>query len=96
MLGALPWPERIIKAYWVILLLTLIPTTIVCFVECRPFQLYWQVVPDPGKCSEGGIQMKTLVAMNVLTDVLLIILPIPWLLRVKRPLMKYVPTGRSR
>jgi hypothetical protein len=22
---------------------------VVTFVECHPFRLYWQVVPDPGK-----------------------------------------------
>ena len=48
LLAGLPWPERIMKVYWVILFVTMIPVQVSCFTECHPLHLYWQVVPDPG------------------------------------------------
>jgi hypothetical protein len=38
------------KAYWFVIPATLIPVQATCFSECHPVSLYWQVVPDPGKC----------------------------------------------
>lgn len=38
----------ILKIYWSTMALTFIASFVVCLVECKPFQLYWQVVPDPG------------------------------------------------
>jgi energy-converting hydrogenase Eha subunit F len=38
----------VVRLYWVILAVTFIISFIVTFVECHPFRLYWQVVPDPG------------------------------------------------
>jgi hypothetical protein len=84
MLMGLPIAERIIKWYWVILIATLVPVQVSCVVECTPFHLYWQVVPDPGKCSTAVVQLYVLVALNVFTDLMLIILPMPWLFRIKR------------
>lgn len=48
MLAGLPWAERVIKIVWVILGVSYIVAQISCFTDCRPFYLYWQVVPDPG------------------------------------------------
>jgi hypothetical protein len=39
----------IVRIYWAVLGVTFIVSFIVTFVECHPFQLYWQVVPNPGK-----------------------------------------------
>jgi hypothetical protein len=48
MLQGLPFPNHIINYYWGFLGATYIVAQIVTFVECHPFNLYWQVVPDPG------------------------------------------------
>ncbi|KAK2067721.1 hypothetical protein P8C59_001434 [Phyllachora maydis] len=46
--------------------------------ECQPFSHYWQVLPDPGgQCRQGYVQLITMAACNVLTDLLLIIFPVP-------------------
>ncbi|KAH7328315.1 hypothetical protein B0I35DRAFT_403706 [Stachybotrys elegans] len=48
------------------------------FVECQPFDHYWQVLPDPGgRCRQGYAQMLTMAACNVLTDIMLAVFPIP-------------------
>jgi hypothetical protein len=48
MLHGLPWPNHIMNYYWVFLGVTYVVAQTVTFVECHPFYLYWQVVPDPG------------------------------------------------
>jgi hypothetical protein len=40
--------HTVVRLYWVILATTFIISLIFTFVECHPFRLYWQVVPDPG------------------------------------------------
>ncbi|KAM0525442.1 hypothetical protein ACHAPE_000147 [Trichoderma viride] len=58
---------------------------ILTFVECKPFHLYWQVVPDPGPCAEAQIQLIALGVLNIVTDFMLIILPLPTIFKLKVP-----------
>lgn len=64
------------------LLATFIAVVISDLVECRPFNHYWQVLPDPGgQCRQGYVQLLTMATCNVLTDLMLVIFPIPIILR---------------
>ena len=94
------------KVYWVVLAVTYVVVQAVTFVECHPFHLYWQVMPNPGQrpippdfyireinliriignCTHALLQLSVFVALNIFTDILLIILPMPWLLRMQRSL----------
>ncbi|KAL6236041.1 hypothetical protein BDW75DRAFT_124454 [Aspergillus navahoensis] len=87
-LTGLPEPEMIVKVYWAVLLGSLAAVMGTTFGECRPAHLYWQVVPDPGDCVKANIQLVTLVALNITTDAMLILLPMPWLLRVRKSWLK--------
>lgn len=50
--------------------------------ECRPFHLHWQVLPDPGgQCRQGYAQLLTMAACNVATDILLVVFPVPLIVR---------------
>lgn len=40
--------DLIVRLYWATLGVTFIGALAVTFVDCRPFRLYWQVVPNPG------------------------------------------------
>lgn len=40
---------RFLSIYWAVLGVTFVGCIISCFTECQPFQLYWQVVPNPGE-----------------------------------------------
>ncbi|EJP64211.1 integral membrane protein, putative [Beauveria bassiana ARSEF 2860] len=63
------------------LLATFIAVVISDLAECRPFHHYWQVLPDPGgQCRQGYVQLLTMATCNVLTDLLLVIFPIPIIL----------------
>ncbi|KAH8819439.1 hypothetical protein F5884DRAFT_848762 [Xylogone sp. PMI_703] len=85
-LGVLPWADRVMKLYWFILAATYVVIQVVTFTDCRPIYLYWQVVPDPGTCSEALGQLIILGALNIFTDVLLIIIPIPVFINIRQSL----------
>jgi hypothetical protein len=48
-LFGVPWPDIVMNIYWAILAATYIVIQFVTFTDCRPLNLYWQVVPDPGR-----------------------------------------------
>ncbi|KAI3331547.1 hypothetical protein HD806DRAFT_163259 [Xylariaceae sp. AK1471] len=49
--------------------------------ECQPFNHYWQVSPDPGgQCRQGYVQLITMAASNIMTDLVLVIFPVPIIL----------------
>ncbi|EPE33953.1 hypothetical protein GLAREA_06966 [Glarea lozoyensis ATCC 20868] len=84
LLAGFRYTNIIIRLYWVILGVSYLVIQIVTFTDCHPLKLYWQVVPDPGVCSQAVGQLITLGSLNIFTDVILIILPMPALLKVKR------------
>ncbi|KAK2595305.1 hypothetical protein QQS21_006961 [Conoideocrella luteorostrata] len=64
------------------LVATFIGVTISNLTECHPFSHYWQVLPDPGgQCRQAYVQLITMASCNILTDLLLVVFPIPIILR---------------
>lgn len=47
-------------SFLVIFAATYIVVQVVTFAECRPLELYWRVLPDPGNCSQAQVQLITL------------------------------------
>lgn len=61
-----------------VLVATFIAVVISDLAECQPFSHYWQVYPDPGgHCRQGYANLLTVGICNVLTDLLLAVLPVP-------------------
>lgn len=48
-----------------------------------------------GDCVKANTQLVTLVALNITTDAMLILLPMPWLIRVRKSWWKYVSPSPS-
>jgi len=66
------------------LLVSFIAVVIADLAECQPFTHYWQVVPDPGaKCRQGYAQLLTMGSADVITDILLVVFPIPIIITSK-------------
>ncbi|KAK0630618.1 hypothetical protein B0T17DRAFT_489304 [Bombardia bombarda] len=64
------------------LIATFVAVVISDLAECQPFSHYWQVLPDPGpQCRQGYAQLLTMAVCNVITDLLLVFLPIPIIIR---------------
>lgn len=61
-----------------VLIATFVAVIISDLAECHPFNHYWQVFPDPGgQCRQGYVNLITIGVCNVLTDLLLVVLPVP-------------------
>jgi hypothetical protein len=74
--------ETILRGIRWFLLATFIAVVIADIAECQPISHYWQVVPDPGgKCRQGYAQLITMGTANVITDILLVVFPIPVILQ---------------
>lgn len=70
--------DHTLIAIRITLALTFIAILISDLAECQPFGHYWQVLPDPGpQCRQGHVQLITMAVCNVLTDLLLVLFPIP-------------------
>ncbi|KAI9706075.1 MAG: hypothetical protein M1836_005481 [Candelina mexicana] len=64
------------------LAITFLAVVIGTLAECHPFHRYWQVVPDPGShCRSGFAQLIAMGTCDVITDLLLVIFPIPIIIR---------------
>ncbi|GAO16832.1 uncharacterized protein UV8b_01103 [Ustilaginoidea virens] len=64
------------------LVLTFVGVIVSDLTECHPFSHYWQVLPDPGgSCRQAYVQLITMACCNILTDLLLVVFPIPLILK---------------
>ncbi|KAG4432288.1 hypothetical protein IFR05_012236 [Cadophora sp. M221] len=63
-----------VAATWILSLATF-------FLECRPIELYWQVLPDAPECAKAVVEVIVMESLNISTDVFIMAIPIPLLLR---------------
>ncbi|KAJ5497821.1 hypothetical protein N7453_006872 [Penicillium expansum] len=90
LLTHLRWEKVTMISYIGIFAVTYIVVQIVTFTECDPFNHYWIVLPDPGICCQAQLQLIVLGVLNIITDVMLIALPIPVLVIVKRSVVEKI------
>lgn len=78
--------ERGLQGIRVFLVVTFFFVFIATLVECHPTNHYWQVIPDPGpQCRQGFVQLLTMGVADIITDILLVVFPIPIILRSGMP-----------
>ncbi|KAI5858948.1 hypothetical protein BZA05DRAFT_414699 [Tricharina praecox] len=64
------------------LLVTFLAATISVFGECRPGHKLWQVHPSPGpQCRSGFAPLITISTFSIVTDLFLVLYPIPMIIR---------------
>ncbi len=81
--------ESVLHGIRIFLIVTFIAVVIATLGECQPFDHYWQVTPDPGaRCRRGYAQLITMGAADIITDVLLIVFPIPIIIKSAMPLKR--------
>lgn len=83
MMYSIPWVARMIKLTWFATITTFIAVVLTTLLECRPFHLYWQISPNPGKCVKGYIQIFLQCLSNIVLDLLLLIISYPILITCK-------------
>lgn len=68
----------------ILLAVTWVAIVVVVLASCRPLNRMWQIYPDPGPICYAGVSpvlIGVTLAGNVLTDIYLISIPVPALLR---------------
>lgn len=76
--------KHINSMFYASLILSFVGVLLSEMVECRPFTHYWQVTPDPGpSCRQSYGQLFTMGGFNILTDMILIALPLPLIIEAK-------------
>ncbi|KAJ8605947.1 hypothetical protein MRB53_041311 [Persea americana] len=74
--------ELILQGIRVFLFATFVAVIIATLAECRPFDHYWQVIPDPGpSCRLGYANLVTMGICDGVTDIILIVFPLPVVLK---------------
>ena len=74
------------------LLVTFVIIVISNFIECQPFNHYWQVLPDPGgRCRQGYAWLVAMATSNIITDVMLVIFPVPIIFSSNMKLKRKIP-----
>ncbi|KAM5386375.1 hypothetical protein ACJZ2D_000338 [Fusarium nematophilum] len=82
--------EHVIRwGFYTVFLITYLVPFVLIFVECRPFHLYWQLQPNPGKCVRGTWWLFSYEAGNIATDAMLIVPPFTIIFQAKITLAKY-------
>ncbi|GKZ31857.1 hypothetical protein AbraIFM66950_000768 [Aspergillus brasiliensis] len=80
-----------LKFIYYFLASTLLAVIIATLAECQPFDHYWQVVPDPGPtCRLGYANLITMGSCDVITDLLLVSFPIPFIVMTHMPLKRKI------
>ncbi|KAL1979426.1 hypothetical protein VTN96DRAFT_5976 [Rasamsonia emersonii] len=80
--------RKICYALWVVaglLIAWTIATVFTGLFQCNPIDKYWDV-EKPGDCLDGYVYFVTIASTNLLTDIFILIIPLPVLWTLKRPL----------
>lgn len=49
------------------------------FASCQPFRYIWDKTIPGGHCINVNAQSYVITAINIATDIVLLVLPVPWL-----------------
>jgi hypothetical protein len=79
LLHSLHWTTIAIRCCWGLLVATYIAVFIVTLTECHPLHLYWQVYPDPGRCTQAYIQLFLQGSCNIVLDLSILLISAPLL-----------------
>ncbi|PWY66715.1 hypothetical protein BO70DRAFT_271787, partial [Aspergillus heteromorphus CBS 117.55] len=73
---------------------TYLAVLLTLLLYCHPLRLHWQVYPDPGpKCTVDYVNYLVVAVLNVITDAIILAIPIPLLVKVRLPLRRKLTIG---
>ncbi|EAW12317.1 uncharacterized protein ACLA_062820 [Aspergillus clavatus NRRL 1] len=86
--------QKLVKLNAVMCLCTYIAVILTIFLHCRPLHKHWQVTPDPGaNCTADYVNYIVIAVTNVLTDAILVTIPVPLLAKVRLTLRRKLIIG---
>ncbi|KAH7228384.1 hypothetical protein B0J15DRAFT_456698 [Fusarium solani] len=76
--GVFPQWRAAASALWWAIVVTFVVTFILIFTECQPISLYWEADPrGQYACHQAPANLISMGIFNIVTDIALIILPLP-------------------
>lgn len=87
------WITTSIRTCWLTIALSYVAVVLATFLECRPFRLYWQIDPDPGRCVRAYVQVLTQAVSNIVLDLMLLAISSPLVLVRNRSLSEKFRLG---
>ncbi|KAL3478165.1 hypothetical protein BJX99DRAFT_256716 [Aspergillus californicus] len=86
--------QKVVKFTAVLCCVTFVAVIMTIFLHCRPISRHFQVYPDPGlNCSADYVNYIVIAITNVITDAILLSVPIPLLLKVRLQLRRKLIIG---
>ncbi|KAL2857359.1 hypothetical protein BJY01DRAFT_202662 [Aspergillus pseudoustus] len=87
--------QKLVKFNAILCAGTYVAVIFTIFLHCRPLSKHFQVYPDPGlNCSADYVNYIVIAVTNVVTDAILLSIPIPLLAKVRLALRRYAFTYR--
>ncbi|KAJ5646086.1 hypothetical protein N7490_002458 [Penicillium lividum] len=86
-------PTRVRLAYG-ILAVTYMATQLSLLLSCQPLHAFWQIYPNPGSSCQptnSPVYIMVVVILNIITDVYLLLIPMPLLWTVNISLKRKIP-----
>lgn len=88
------WQKVMLHANYYICGVTYVACILTTFLRCLPFRLQWQVYPEPGpNCTTLDAPQLVAGVGNIITDLVLLTIPIPLLLQTTLPLRRKLVIG---
>ncbi|KAL2823777.1 hypothetical protein BDW59DRAFT_148324 [Aspergillus cavernicola] len=86
--------QKLVKFNAVLCASTFVAVIMTIFLHCRPISKHFQVYPDPGlNCSADYVNYIVIASTNVVTDAILLSIPIPLLAKVRLALRRKLIIG---
>ncbi|RDW68980.1 uncharacterized protein DSM5745_08740 [Aspergillus mulundensis] len=86
--------QKLVKINVVLCGCTYVAVILTIFLHCRPLSKHFQVYPDPGlNCSADYINYIMIATTNVVTDAILLCIPIPLLAKVRLTIRRKLVIG---
>ncbi|RBR23972.1 uncharacterized protein FIESC28_03282 [Fusarium coffeatum] len=88
------WYKYFVKAVSILCALTYVAVVLTLTLGCLPYHKNWQVLPDPpARCSFKIQNFLCTAVLNVITDALILCIPIPLLWKLQIPFHKKLIIG---
>ncbi|KAI2636234.1 hypothetical protein GGS26DRAFT_588837 [Hypomontagnella submonticulosa] len=78
----------IARATYALVVVWAITATLSAFLMCRPFAYTWDKTIEGGKCGDPMISWVVTGVLNMVSDLIILTLPMPYLFRLEMPLVK--------
>lgn len=82
--------QRLVKYLAIYVAVGWVATEIAFFTSCRPFNGYWAVPPPNPECTTLRRYAYVQAAFNLTSDVCMILIPVPMVLRLRLPLKQKI------